>query len=132
MSIDNIQPPPSHDEQHVDVEARALTRQEFCALERMSLSTYHKIKRAGHGPDEVKFPHMAFVRITPAARREWHERIEEYRKSKAAELEDQRRSRLASAAGKKAAASPRHVQAKAIAAKAAAKPDKTRRANVKA
>jgi hypothetical protein len=90
-------------------QARSLTRAEFCALERMSLSTYHKLKRAGLGPDEIKFPGMAFVRITAEARREWHERIEAWRKSHAAALEGQRRSALASKAGKIAAASPLHV-----------------------
>ena len=104
-----------------DEQARSLTRQEFCALERMSLSTYHKLKRAGFGPDEVKFPGMAFVRITSEARHEWHGRNEAYRKSQAAVLEDQRRSALASVAGKKAAASPLHVSKKAKASPRRAK-----------
>jgi hypothetical protein len=90
-------------------QVRALTRAEFCALERMSLSTFHKLKRAGLGPDEVHFPGMAFVRITAEARREWHTRIEQWRKSQAAQLEEQRRSASASRAGKKAAASPLHI-----------------------
>jgi hypothetical protein len=109
--IENIQSTESA-KQQID-EARPLTRAEFCKLERMSLSTYHKIRRSGHGPDEMKFPQMAFVRITPEARREWHQSIEEYRKSKAAELEASRRSALAQAAGRKAAKSPRHVSKRA-------------------
>jgi hypothetical protein len=109
--IDNPVAEPSRDDPAVVPyeQVRALTRAEFCALERMSLSTFHKLKRAGLGPDEVHFPGMAFVRITAEARREWHERIEAWRKSKAAELEEQRRSALASRAGKKAAASPLHI-----------------------
>jgi hypothetical protein len=90
-------------------QARALTRAEFCALERMSLSTYHKLKRSGRGPHEIKFSGMAFVRITAEARREWHARIEEYRQSEAAQVEEQRRSAFATNAGKKAAASPLHI-----------------------
>src|SRR5688500_3982935 len=44
--------------------ARSLTRQEFCAIERMSLTTYAKLQKAGLGPDEVRFPGLSFVRIT--------------------------------------------------------------------
>jgi hypothetical protein len=92
-----------------DEQQRSLTRQEFCLLEHMSPSTYHKLQRAGLGPDEIKFPGMAFVRITAEARREWHARIEEERKTQAAKLEDQRRRERARKAGQKAAQSPRHV-----------------------
>lgn len=100
-------------------QVRALTRAEFCALERMSLSTYHKLKRAGLGPDEIHFPGMSFVRITAEARREWHARIEQWRKSQAAQLEEQRRSAVARAAGKKAIESPLHVSKRQKAAAAA-------------
>jgi hypothetical protein len=90
-------------------EPRSLTRQEFCHLERMSLSTYHKLQRTGHGPEEVKFPGMAFVRITSEARRDWHKTINELRQTEASKLEEARRRENASIAGKKAAASPLHV-----------------------
>jgi hypothetical protein len=90
-------------------QARTLTRAEFCALERMSMSTYAKLRRQGLGPDEVRFPGMAFTRITPQARAEWHERIEKYRKSQAAKLEAERRSAVAKRAGEIAASSPLHV-----------------------
>jgi hypothetical protein len=92
-----------------DEQARTLTRQEFCALERMSLSTYAKLRRLGQGPDEVRFPGMAFTRITPQARAEWHARIEEWRESKAAELEKERRSAIAKRAGDLAAKSKAHI-----------------------
>ncbi len=89
-------------------EDRALTVAEFCALERMSLTTYHKLKKSGHGPDEVRFPGMSFVRITKEARAEWHAKIEEWRKSEAVALEQQRRSAEAKRKGKLAAESPLH------------------------
>jgi len=100
--IDNLEP--SREEQ-----ARSLSRQEFCALERMSLSTYAKLQRKGLGPAELRFPGLVFATITPEARREWRARFEEYSRSKAAKLEDERRRALASKAGRLAAKSPLHV-----------------------
>ena len=90
----------------------ALTIQEFCARERMSDTTYYKLKKRGLGPEEVRFPGMAFVRITAAARKEWHTRVDQWREKQAAALEAQRRSELCSRAGKRAAASPLHVSKK--------------------
>jgi hypothetical protein len=78
-------------------EERAMTRAEFWTAEHMSSSTYHKMRKAGLGPDEVQLPGMAFTRITAKARREWHARMEEFRKSRAAQLERERRSELARA-----------------------------------
>jgi hypothetical protein len=94
-------------------EDRPLTRAEFCQLERMSRSTYFKIKKAGFGPAEIKFPQLTFVRITPAARRAWHQQMEEYEKSNDAKLEAARRTATATAAGKKAARSEKHVSKRA-------------------
>jgi hypothetical protein len=86
----------------------SMTIREFCALERMSLVTYHKFKRNGLGPQELRAPGMSFVRITPSARRDWHARMAEMRKSEAVELECQRRVEACRRAGKLAAASPNH------------------------
>jgi hypothetical protein len=99
----------AHSQTPYDDTERALTIQQFCALEAMSLTTYHKLKRAGRGPDEVRFPNMAFVRITAQARRDWHARIEQERQKQAVNLEQQRRSALCSQKGKVAAQSPLHV-----------------------
>jgi hypothetical protein len=93
----------------LEEQAKSFTRREFCLLEKMSSSTYYKLKQMGLGPQEVRFPGMAFARITPQARREWHEKIEAWHKSKEARVEEQRRSAATSAAGKAAAASPLHV-----------------------
>ncbi len=87
---------------------RSLTRAEFCKLENFSLSTYHKIQNLGCGPDEVRIPGLALVRITAEARRKWHEKMEKLTKADAANIEAQRRSTLASMAGRAAAASPLH------------------------
>ena len=99
-------------------EERAMTRAEFWTAEHMSSSTYHKMRKAGLGPDEVQLPGMAFTRITAKARREWHARMEEFRKSRAAQLERERRSELARAAGKKAAKSANHISKQRKKAKA--------------
>jgi hypothetical protein len=114
ISAPSLEPPVTKvpEVENRDEQARTLTRQEFCALERMSLSTYAKLRRLGRGPDEVRFPGMAFTRITPQARAEWHARIEEWRKSEAAELEKKRRSAIAKRAGERAAKSPLHVSKK--------------------
>jgi hypothetical protein len=90
-------------------EERSLTVAEFCALERMSPTTYFKLKKAGLGPQEVRFPGMNFIRITAEARREWHSCIEQSRKDQAADLERKRRSAQASRAGKRSAASANHI-----------------------
>ena len=80
-----------------------------CELENISLATYHKLQKLGLGPEGERYPGMSLLRITPAARREWHERNAARRKSGAAKLEEQRRSALAAHAGTIAAASPLHV-----------------------
>jgi hypothetical protein len=95
---------------------RPLSRRQFCEAENISLSTYHKLKRAGRGPDETCFPGMGLARITAKARRKWHTDIEKWNSSKEAELEKARRVANASAA----AESPRHVSKRNKAAKAAA------------
>jgi hypothetical protein len=96
------------DDTTVDSE-RSLTRKQFCAAENISLSTYHKMRRAGNGPQETHFPRMALVRISAENHRKWRAKNETWNKSKDASLEEQRRKANASAAGKKAAKSEKHV-----------------------
>jgi hypothetical protein len=88
---------------------RALTTAEFCAAERVSVSTYYKLRRLGVGPCEERVPGTAIIRITPEARRAWHAQLAEMRQSGEAELEERRRRAHAAHAGKMAAASPLHV-----------------------
>lgn len=96
------------DEMPLD-EGRSLTRAAFCELEDISLSTYYKLKRKGHGPFELHFPGMTAVRITPQSRREWHVRCAEWAASKAAKIQAARRTETARHAGELAAASPLHA-----------------------
>jgi hypothetical protein len=82
---------------------------EFCLAEGISKSSYYKLKKLGLAPDELRPPGTAIVRITTQARTAWHMRMEELRKSQAAELEAARRHAQTAAAGKRAAESPLHV-----------------------
>ena len=85
------------------------TIKQFCQAENLSLSSYFKMRRLGHGPRELHVPGTEIIRITPDAHREWREMLEELGQTKAADLERQRRSAQRRAAGASAAASPRHV-----------------------
>jgi hypothetical protein len=86
----------------------ALTIDEFCFAERFSRSTYFKLQKLGLGPEEFRFPGTKIIRITVAARREWHKRIDKLRNDQTLKRERERRSNTARVAGKIAAASPRH------------------------
>jgi hypothetical protein len=90
-------------------EERSLSLEEFRWLEGLSRSSMFKIRRLGLGPRTYCVPGTRIIRITPAARAEWHERMHNLGDQEAASLERQRRSELASRAGRAAAASPRHV-----------------------
>lgn len=92
----------------VPVEDRGYTILEFCAVERFSPPTYFKLRNMGFGPEEIVIPGTKLVRITADARRAWHARMHKLAQTKAAKLERERRSRQSIAAGKSAAASPKH------------------------
>jgi hypothetical protein len=93
---------------NIDI-TKPLTRKQFCLAENISMSTYAKMKRNGHGPKETHYPGMTLVRIEPEARRKWKLEREKWDKTEAAFLEEARRIALARAAGEKAATSPRHI-----------------------
>jgi hypothetical protein len=98
----------------------SMTINEFLAVERMSRSSYYKMRALGYGPAEMRVPGTEIIRISARARREWHARLEERNRSEAAELEHERRASQRRAAGKNAAASPRHISRRPIAAPARA------------
>jgi hypothetical protein len=58
------------------VEERSLTIPEFCAAEQISEPTYYKMRSLGLGPQEMRFPGLRAVRITPQARDAWRKRME--------------------------------------------------------
>src|SRR5690349_16031434 len=80
--ISEIEPPaqPPRDD------GPSLTREEFCKLENISLSTYHKMKRNGTGPIELHYPGQSIVRITAQSRLDWQARREKQALSQAAKL----------------------------------------------
>ena len=92
-----------------DHHERALTIRQFCILENMAVATYYKMRRLGYGPDEMRVPGTALVRITQQARGDWHARIEQLGKSQAAQLDGARRQAQTAAAGKRAADSHLHI-----------------------
>jgi hypothetical protein len=88
----------------------SFTIPEFCELEHISQATYHKMRKGGYGPRETRIPFTTLVRITPAARAEWHERMDQMERSptpKAKKFRDSIAAR-AKKAGKAAVASPKH------------------------
>lgn len=82
---------------------------EFCWRNAIGPGTYHKMKRLGLGPDEMRFNNV--VRITVEAERRWqrartHPQGAEARAKTAAEAKAKARGKNA---GKLSAQSPRHV-----------------------
>jgi hypothetical protein len=86
-----------------------LTRKEFCEKANISLTTFHELKRNGHGPEETHYPGTSITRISIEAYHAWHQRMDEWSKSDEAKLEQARRSENAKIAGEKAALSATHV-----------------------
>jgi hypothetical protein len=86
---------------------RSLSQDQFCWLENISRSKYFELKKRGLGPDVTDIDGVH--RITPESREAWHERMAEFAKSEAAQLEAERRRELAAIAGRAAAASPLHI-----------------------
>ena len=78
---------------------RSLTIKEFCELEQLSASTYFKMRRAGHGPAELRIPNSEVVRIAPVAILAWRERMTKLGATQQAKLERQRRVAQRRAAG---------------------------------
>jgi hypothetical protein len=81
---------------------------DFCKAEGISLATYHKMRKAGHGPQEMRVPNTTIVRITPEARKEWHERLKQLAATPSAMKFRRKIETRARNAGKAAIASPKH------------------------
>jgi len=90
------------------IEDASLTIDDFCRAERISRSTFYKLKRLRLAPEETIVPGLALRRITAQARRAWHAKLDALQASEAAELERRRRVELAKRAALIAATSPLH------------------------
>ena len=88
----------------------SLTIPEFCAGEQISEATYHKLRRDGLGPREMRYPGLKVVRISIAARDAWREMMENPtpKMKKQIDAEHKARSDRLCAAGKRGAASTNH------------------------
>ncbi len=85
------------------------TISQFCTAENISRATFFKLQRAGTGPELLRIPHSNIVRVTAAARRAWHLRMESADQQEAAGRERQRRVDHAARAGRAAAKSEAHI-----------------------
>jgi hypothetical protein len=89
----------------------SLTLKEFCAAERICLASYYKMRARGHAPIELRVPGTKIIRITPAARHQWHQMMQAMAQGEAARLEAARVHAASVERGKLAARSPRHYNA---------------------
>lgn len=87
----------------------SLSVRDFCVLHKIARATYYKMKRAGHGPDELRVPGTYVIRILPESERAWRERMTELSKSDAVALAKHRRQQQAVAAANASAESDKHV-----------------------
>jgi hypothetical protein len=91
----------------------ALSITDFCYLEGISTYTYYeRLRPRGLTPKETRFPGLQLVKISPQARADWHKQLDQVDIQEEIAREFERRSDLASKAGKIAAASPLHHRAK--------------------
>jgi len=95
--------------EQIDESGPSLTINEFCAVEHISRPTYFAMQRRGVGPEVLRIPGTRVIRITPAARQAWHDRLAQLADEEAGKLERQRRVDQGSRAGKAAVKSPAHV-----------------------
>jgi hypothetical protein len=84
-----------------------LSLREFCARNRISRSTWFKMRREGCAPRVMKFGNL--TRITAEAERDWRAQMEAYASSEKSKLEQARRSEHLRQLGKLAAESPAHI-----------------------
>jgi hypothetical protein len=97
--------------EHVDDAEPSSSIDGFCKLEDISPASYYKLRDKGLGPEEMRIPGTALIRITARARRQWQQRMAELASEHAAEMAEQAQARSARAshAGKLGAQSPLHV-----------------------
>ena len=91
----------------------ALSVVDFCKVEGISIYTYYALRKRKRDlvPKETRIPTTQIVRISPQARRDWHQRLEQADIQAEVAREFERRAEFASKAGTIAAASPLHHRA---------------------
>ena len=91
---------------------------QWCERRDISVTTFNEWVKRGRAPTVIHIGGVA--RITARHDAEWERREAKRTKSKAAQREAERRSAIASKAGKVGAASPKHIWQRRRAAKLAA------------
>ena len=85
------------------------TIEEFCQAERISLSTFYKLKKLGLAPETICYPGGRVIRITAEARAAWQVMMRARKADEQLQRECERNAAAARRAGKLAAASDRHL-----------------------
>jgi hypothetical protein len=85
------------------------TLAQFCAGKGFSKAFFYELRKRGLAPDVVTYPGSRVIRITSAAEQKFDRRMAALARTKAAEIEAERRRAIAVTAAKIAAASPLHV-----------------------
>jgi hypothetical protein len=86
----------------------AETVDEWCAVEALSKSSFYELQKSRHGPQMLRVPGCKIVRVIES-HASWRARMAALMASEAGELEMERRQQLARDAGRRAAASSKHV-----------------------
>lgn len=81
-------------------DAPSLTIKQFCEFEGISRTSFFKMQRNGTAPETLRVPGVAIVRITAAARRDWHARMAALKDHAAIESKKKERVAISSRAGK--------------------------------
>jgi hypothetical protein len=76
----------------IPISEPSMTINDFCLVERISRATFFKMQAAGYGPETLRLPGLAIVRITARARREWQERVAALRND--AEIQKKRKENV--------------------------------------
>lgn len=86
----------------------AETVDKWRAVEALSKSSFYELQKSGHGPQMLRVPNSKIVRVIES-HASWRARMAALATSEAGKLETERRQELARDAGRRAAASSKHV-----------------------
>jgi predicted site-specific integrase-resolvase len=94
--------------EQIEIGATSMTIKEWCRVEGIAESTFHKWQKQGIGPAIFNPPGTRTVRIVES-RESYHARMMKRAATRAAKREHKRRAELAKRAAKISAASPNHA-----------------------
>jgi hypothetical protein len=93
----------------MEIEQQSFTIQQFCVRNAISLSTFHKLRKAGRAPKLMSLG--AAIRISIEAERDWHQAMANPPAAVAKRIKKEAQARVerTKRAGKLAVKSPKHV-----------------------